>query len=108
MGRKRDGREGQVRLLEGSARPFRTARKMARPGPRPRDFGPQRRRAAHQAKRIGGRYIGGRNADRPVAPRRARALTLVRKIGSAHVLTPVTNAHLVCRLLLAKKNTQNT
>src|SRR3546814_8839301 len=26
------------------------------------------------------------------------------EIGGAHVLTPVTNAHLVCRLLLEKKN----
>src|SRR3546814_8432075 len=26
------------------------------------------------------------------------------QIGSAHVCTPVTNAHLVCRLLLATKN----
>src|SRR3546814_1106226 len=26
------------------------------------------------------------------------------KIGRAHVCTPVTNEHLVCRLLLAKKN----
>src|SRR3546814_6908571 len=26
------------------------------------------------------------------------------EIGRAHVLTPVTNAHLVCRLLLEKKN----
>src|SRR3546814_2465835 len=26
------------------------------------------------------------------------------QIGRAHVRTPVTNAHLVCRLLLAKKN----
>src|SRR3546814_10408290 len=26
------------------------------------------------------------------------------EIGRAHVCTPVTNAHLVCRLLLAKKN----
>src|SRR3546814_3715573 len=31
------------------------------------------------------------------------------QIGRAHVLTPVTNAHLVCRLMLEKKNTyQNT
>src|SRR3546814_169588 len=30
------------------------------------------------------------------------------KIGRAHVCTPVTNAHLVCRLLLEKKNKQNT
>src|SRR3546814_3379424 len=28
-----------------------------------------------------------------------------REIGRAHVCTPVTNAHLVCRLLLAKKKT---
>src|SRR3546814_6741141 len=27
-----------------------------------------------------------------------------REIGRAHVWTPVTNAHLVCRLLLEKKN----
>src|SRR3546814_8470557 len=32
------------------------------------------------------------------------------QIGRAHVLTPVTNAHIVCRLLLAKKkrNTKRT
>src|SRR3546814_9082460 len=29
------------------------------------------------------------------------------EIGRAHVCTPVTNAHLVCRLLLAKKKTQS-
>src|SRR3546814_5970980 len=28
-----------------------------------------------------------------------------QEIGRAHVRTPVTNAHLVCRLLLEKKNT---
>src|SRR3546814_2792475 len=28
---------------------------------------------------------------------------VTRKIGRAHVCTPVTNAHLVCRLLLEKK-----
>src|SRR3546814_1433849 len=28
-----------------------------------------------------------------------------QQIGSAHVRTPVTNAHLVCRILLEKKNT---
>src|SRR3546814_3827256 len=28
-----------------------------------------------------------------------------KEIGRAHVRTPVTNAHLVCRLLLEKKNT---
>src|SRR3546814_7504228 len=30
---------------------------------------------------------------------------LHRQIGRAHVCTPVTNAHLVCSLLLAQKNT---
>src|SRR3546814_1062473 len=35
-----------------------------------------------------------------------RIVSVVRgEIGRAHVLTPVTNAHLVCRLLLEKKNT---
>src|SRR3546814_8807251 len=29
------------------------------------------------------------------------------EIGRAHVCTPVTNAHLVCRLLLDKKNTKS-
>src|SRR3546814_4133732 len=33
----------------------------------------------------------------------ALAGSLNDKIGRAHVLTPVTNAHLVCRLLLEKK-----
>src|SRR3546814_5479433 len=32
---------------------------------------------------------------------------LKSQIGRAHVSTPVTNAHLVCRLLLEKKNTHN-
>src|SRR3546814_10347891 len=30
-------------------------------------------------------------------------LAIFREIGRAHVCTPVTNAHLVCRLLLEKK-----
>src|SRR3546814_12172053 len=33
-----------------------------------------------------------------------RALSRKLDIGRAHVCTPVTNAHLVCRLLLEKKN----
>src|SRR3546814_3843270 len=39
-------------------------------------------------------------ADLPGAPREA---IFGREIGSAHVCTPVTNAHLVFRLLLEKK-----
>src|SRR3546814_4205134 len=34
--------------------------------------------------------------------------TLLVEIGRAHVCTPVTNAHLVCRLLLDKKNQGRT
>src|SRR3546814_3197790 len=33
--------------------------------------------------------------------------TLGREIGRAHVSTPVTNAHLVCRLLLEKKKNKH-
>src|SRR3546814_1824195 len=36
------------------------------------------------------------------------ALFLGNKIGRAHVWTPVTNAHLVCRLLLAQKKHQQS
>src|SRR3546814_3872700 len=36
--------------------------------------------------------------------RRSRVKNHEKKIGRAHVCTPVTNAHLVCRLLLEKKN----
>src|SRR3546814_1348017 len=46
-------------------------------------------------------------------PRHSGRLALRRRepaddgeIGRAHVLTPVTNAHLVCRLLLEKKKTK--
>src|SRR3546814_7733906 len=35
--------------------------------------------------------------------RRSRALVAHREIGRAHVCTPVTNAQIVCRLLLEKK-----
>src|SRR3546814_6068199 len=34
------------------------------------------------------------------------AVAMITKIGRAHVCTPVTNAQLVCRLLLEKKNLQ--
>src|SRR3546814_3567758 len=36
------------------------------------------------------------------------ALRLIRQIGRAHVCTPVTNAHLVCRLMLEKKKNKKT
>src|SRR3546814_9307609 len=37
----------------------------------------------------------------------AHVLVNAVKIGRAHVCTPVTNAHLVCRLLLEKKKNRN-
>src|SRR3546814_10899077 len=47
----------------------------------------------------------------PIVPAAAIRLRLcndpavsAQEIGRAHVLTPVTNAHLVCRMLLEKKN----
>src|SRR3546814_10676600 len=48
-----------------------------------------------------------RHARLDGAAQRTKALgfiKLVGEIGRAHVCTPVTNAHLVCRLLLEKKN----
>src|SRR3546814_10739572 len=53
-----------------------------------------------------GQIIAAQNLDEPVEP--ASLTTLISayvEIGRAHVLTPVTNAHLVCRLLLEKKKT---
>src|SRR3546814_6379886 len=38
----------------------------------------------------------------------AQPLDQPNEIGRAHVWTPVTNAHLVCRLLLEKKKTHDT
>src|SRR3546814_10455706 len=40
------------------------------------------------------------------APRAISTESKVKEIGRAHVCTPVTNAHLVCRLLLEKKSQQ--
>src|SRR3546814_5182249 len=38
----------------------------------------------------------------------AMSCAFTAEIGRAHVCTPVTNAHLVCRLLLEKKNMPTT
>src|SRR3546814_4807122 len=46
-------------------------------------------------------------AEEPSGARGYHAYRQVQ-IGRAHVLTPVTNAHLVCRLLLDKKKPQHT
>src|SRR3546814_2966369 len=61
---------------------------------------PERRRQhclcpAHSWRRGAGAPAPGRGAAVAGAPG--------RQIGRAHVRTPVTNAHLVCRLLLEKK-----
>src|SRR3546814_3809066 len=42
----------------------------------------------------------------PPAGSAVRGLPMRPEIGRAHVCTPVTNAHLVCRLLLVKNKTQ--
>src|SRR3546814_5545597 len=42
------------------------------------------------------------------AMEKVEALPALKKIGRAHVWTPVTNAHLVCRLLLEKKKNTHT
>src|SRR3546814_10141680 len=54
-----------------------------------------------------------RHRHRPDTPRcasddRRPQMDTVREIGRAHVCTPVTNAHLVCRLLLEKKKNSST
>src|SRR3546814_10551836 len=54
-------------------------------------------------------HVGGLAADagqgyERFAGARHLAFVQVEQIGRAHVGTPVTNAHIVCRLLLEKKN----
>src|SRR3546814_1730284 len=60
--------------------------------------GADARRSARTALRAAGGRIRARSYHRPVWDRRCR-----RKIGRAHLCTPVTNAHLVCRRLLERK-----
>src|SRR3546814_12676021 len=66
------------------------SRQPRRAEPRPYDPGNGRRRTSSLSQR--------RAADVPAAE------SGELEIGRAHVCTPVTTAHLVCRLLLAKKN----
>src|SRR3546814_8540173 len=49
-------------------------------------------------------FLSGHVAVRPGAA----GLKIAPEIGSAHVCTPVTNAHTVCRLLLSKQRTVTT
>src|SRR3546814_1170007 len=51
--------------------------------------------------------MAGRRADLVVLSGDDRRFLEAQEIGRAHVCTPVTNAHLVCRLLLEKKNNQH-
>src|SRR3546814_3906576 len=51
--------------------------------------------------------LGPSQAPRRI-PEREACRPRRRKIGRAHVRTPVTNAHLVCRLLLEKKKIHKT
>src|SRR3546814_3293581 len=64
--------------------------------------GGQQRPAAVE---VVGQLRPARMDDDPLVGEEEAALRLVGQIGRAHVLTPVTNAHLVCRLLLEKTKT---
>src|SRR3546814_10690655 len=77
------------------------------------------RSGSRRGRRRGGRPVrraSATGARRPAAGRRRRrrrarargAVRPPREIGRAHVCTPVTNAHLVCRLLLDKQNAAHT
>src|SRR3546814_10714328 len=76
-------------------------------GPRPEHWRRDERHHRDARQAAAGHWPG---MDRPVlrgTPERrpgTNGLCPV-EIGRAHVLTPVTNAHLVCRLLLEKKKT---
>src|SRR3546814_5344789 len=60
-----------------------------------------RRFRSHDGFKIGSRLI----IERALNDSRSYWTDYNRQIGRAHVRTPVTNAHLVCRLLLEKKKT---
>src|SRR3546814_7163751 len=66
-----------------------------------REFGvaPETRTAA---------LLSDEGGEAPEAPRVPAAPLPEAEIGRAHVCTPVPNAHLVCRLLLAKKKSAPT
>src|SRR3546814_10908190 len=54
--------------------------------------------------RVGQRPRTGKSQGQDRADRQSACPLRPREIGRAHVCTPVTNAHLVCLLLLEKKN----
>src|SRR3546814_3103834 len=64
---------------------------------------------SRRARQVATRRAIGQEAGNPsrssVKNQKKRFISQVRgtQIGRAHVRTPVTNAHIVCRLLLAKK-----
>src|SRR3546814_11642481 len=70
------------------------------------DFADPSEIAGHRRHRAGGGAddrLGQKGHHRFRTEPRDRRL---EQIGRAHVCTPVTNAHLVCRLLLEKKNSK--
>src|SRR3546814_6370592 len=72
-------------------------------GNRRREHDPQSRRDGDDEKTA--REVSRETADTAGShPSRRRTH---KQIGRAHVLTPVTNAHLVCRLLLEKKKNKH-
>src|SRR3546814_1235398 len=71
----------------------------------PRSLGPQMRERLHawlpDVQRWFEEALEGRDTDPEATADRLRMIG--DEIGRAHVLTPVTNAQIVCRLLLEKK-----
>src|SRR3546814_7404512 len=69
-------------------------------------------RSGRSPSGIGGRsgaaIVPARQLDGGTQPMQRCAGIALAEIGRAHVWTPVTNAHLVCRLLLEKKKKTNT
>src|SRR3546814_5349225 len=65
-----------------------------------------RRMTEHNLLDLPGKHVEAARDDHvPLAVDDIDVTVCVTQIGSAHVCTPVTNAHLVCRLLLEKTNT---
>src|SRR3546814_1766437 len=92
-GRRAAGRSGRLYLADRRAATARTRSDRRACGPvQPRCRDPAHRRHDGQP----GLYRRGHHLRR-------RARLAGSQIGRAHVSTPVTNAHLVCRLLLEKK-----
>src|SRR3546814_8466964 len=94
---------------------FRTARPVSviRTTPPPSSYGSRSANSAGIPSMIGQhifvqfRHPSPMSGLRWISAKATRMRSFVVKIGRAHVCTPVTTAHLVCRLLLEKKQQHN-